>query len=203
MPRLIDASILECRTVFPSRDPAPPIERAADGCTIRAAERPGVRPRPPPSPIDRTKRTALDDGAAIAGAPIGPNFAFDIADDGALIWLKDNSNGKNATAVKEHGGFNEDDTHVAILLSHPDFDRLSINAAVATTQIAPTILEALGLDPNANHMSRRSALSPLDLNPVAAEFDGRSPCSDMRYRASAISQSRNALTLGRRRARCG
>jgi type I phosphodiesterase/nucleotide pyrophosphatase len=39
------------------------------------------------SPIDRTKRTALDDGAVIA-TPIGGNFAFDIADDGVLIWLK-------------------------------------------------------------------------------------------------------------------
>src|SRR6516164_8634593 len=44
------------------------------------------------SPIDRSKRVGLDDGAVIAG-PIGSNFAFDIADDGALIWLKDNSDG--------------------------------------------------------------------------------------------------------------
>src|SRR5262249_1114146 len=33
------------------------------------------------SPIDPSKRTALDDGTVIAG-PIGSNFAFDIADDG-------------------------------------------------------------------------------------------------------------------------
>lgn len=45
------------------------------------------------SPIDRTKRVALDDSAVIA-APIGANFAFDISDDGSLIWLKDNSGNK-------------------------------------------------------------------------------------------------------------
>jgi len=50
------------------------------------------------SAIDRTKRTALDDGAVIA-TPIGANFAFDIGDDGVLIWLKDNTGNKTATAV--------------------------------------------------------------------------------------------------------
>jgi predicted AlkP superfamily pyrophosphatase or phosphodiesterase len=38
------------------------------------------------SAIDVTKRTALDDGAVIA-TPIGSTFAFDIGDDGVLIWL--------------------------------------------------------------------------------------------------------------------
>ncbi|MGH6868052.1 MAG: alkaline phosphatase family protein, partial [Methylocella sp.] len=49
--------------------------------------------------------------------------------------------------LAEHGGFNEDDTHVALLVSHPDLKERSINTAAATTQIAPTILKALGLDP--------------------------------------------------------
>ena len=133
-------------------------------------------------------------------APIGANFAFDIGDDGVLIWLKDNTAGKTAAAVAalngfsgdtgigewlsvplltlsyqdpahdsrtpdiigiakigviyttgskiaEHGGFNEDDTHVALLLSHPSLTASSINTAVATTQIAPTILKVLGLNP--------------------------------------------------------
>jgi hypothetical protein len=151
------------------------------------------------SPIDRSKRRAFDDGAVIA-APIGSNFAFDIGDDGVLIWLKDNSAGKTAAAVAalngfasdtgigewlsgplltlsfqdpaqdsrtpdiigiakigtiytggskiaEHGGFNEDDTHVALIVSHPALRQASINAAVASTQVAPTILKVLGLDP--------------------------------------------------------
>jgi hypothetical protein len=32
-------------------------------------------------------------------------------------------------------------------VSHPDLKERSINTAVATTQIAPTILKALGLEP--------------------------------------------------------
>jgi hypothetical protein len=53
------------------------------------------------------------------------------------------------TKIAEHGGFNEDDTHVALLVSHPFLKERSINMAVATTQIAPTILKALGLNPQA------------------------------------------------------
>ncbi len=152
------------------------------------------------SPIDRSKRVALDDGAVIA-APIGSNFAFDIADDGALIWLKDNSGSKTAAAVAalnafngdtgivewlsgpllslpfqnpatdsrtpdiigiarvgviytggskiaEHGGFNEDDVHVALVAANPNIEKTAVNTAVATVQIAPTILNVLGLDPD-------------------------------------------------------
>jgi Type I phosphodiesterase / nucleotide pyrophosphatase len=152
------------------------------------------------SPIDVTKRVALDDRAVIA-APIGANnFGFDIGDDGVLIWLKDNSGTKTADAVTalngfagntgigewlsgpllplsyqdpahdsrtpdiigiakigtiytggskiaEHGGFNEDDTHVALLVVNPSLAGMIVNTAVATTQIAPTILKALGFEP--------------------------------------------------------
>lgn len=152
------------------------------------------------SPIDRSKRVALDDGGVIAG-PIGANFAFSIDDDGALIWLKDNSGTKTAAAVAalngfagdtgivewlsgpllslffqdpatnsrtpdiigiartgviytggskiaEHGGLNEDDTHVALIVSHPDFDQEQVSTSVSTAQIAPTILKVLELDPS-------------------------------------------------------
>jgi arylsulfatase A-like enzyme len=57
--------------------------------------------------------------------------------------------------LAEHGGFNEDDTHVALLVSHPDLKESSINAAVATTQIAPTILKVLGLEPRELEAVRR------------------------------------------------
>ncbi len=47
----------------------------------------------------------------------------------------------------EHGGFAHDDTNVILLLSHPDFEARTVSAAVGTAQVAPTILQALGLDP--------------------------------------------------------
>ena len=50
--------------------------------------------------------------------------------------------------IAEHGGFNEDDVHVAMFVAHPAIDKTVISTPVATTQIAPTILKVLGLDPN-------------------------------------------------------
>jgi Type I phosphodiesterase / nucleotide pyrophosphatase len=169
------------------------------------------------SPIDVTKRKALDDSAVIA-APIGGNFAFDIADDGALIWLKPPySAAKVAAAVAalnafqaagndtgivewlagpllslpfqdpandsrtpdiigiartgviytggskiaEHGGFNEDDTHVALVVAGASVEPSVVTAAVSTTQIAPTILGALGIDPLELEAVRMEGTSPL------------------------------------------
>ncbi|HSR07151.1 MAG TPA: alkaline phosphatase family protein [Bryobacteraceae bacterium] len=48
----------------------------------------------------------------------------------------------------EHGGFANDDTNVMMLVSNPDFDASTVTSFVETTQVAPTILKALGLDPN-------------------------------------------------------
>jgi hypothetical protein len=58
--------------------------------------------------------------------------------------------GLSATKIAEHGGFNEDDTHVGLLVAGPGFHGGQvIDAPVQTRQIAPTILDALSLDPSA------------------------------------------------------
>ena len=46
----------------------------------------------------------------------------------------------------EHGGFNENDTHVPLLVVVPSIPASVNHAAVTTTQIAPTILNLLGID---------------------------------------------------------
>jgi hypothetical protein len=46
----------------------------------------------------------------------------------------------------EHGGFAQDDTNVIMLVSNPSFQASTIDSFVETTQVAPTILQALGLD---------------------------------------------------------
>ncbi|MGA7851929.1 MAG: alkaline phosphatase family protein [Candidatus Acidiferrales bacterium] len=51
--------------------------------------------------------------------------------------------------LAEHGGFAHDDVNVMLLLSNPSLARNTVTSPVETLQIAPTILEALGLDPNA------------------------------------------------------
>ena len=50
--------------------------------------------------------------------------------------------------LAEHGGFAHDDTNVILLVSNPDLPRATVYSLVATAQVGPTILEALGLDPN-------------------------------------------------------
>jgi hypothetical protein len=51
--------------------------------------------------------------------------------------------------LAEHGGFAHDDINVMMLLSNPAFRATTVTTPVETMQIAPTILQALGLDPSA------------------------------------------------------
>lgn len=148
------------------------------------------------SAIDITKKIG------IGGEPantLGTAEAFDISDDGSLIWLADQS--KTADAVNtlfqnegtlqiqeifalnslkdkwndplvdprtpdiilkvntgviyagskkiaEHGGINEDDLHVALLVAGAELPGKTIHTAVSNQQVAPTILEVLGMNPN-------------------------------------------------------
>jgi len=48
---------------------------------------------------------------------------------------------------EEHGGFAPDDGHVALLVSHPSLEPRTVERRVQTTQVAPTVIRALGLDP--------------------------------------------------------
>jgi arylsulfatase A-like enzyme len=48
---------------------------------------------------------------------------------------------------EEHGGFSHDDTNVMMLLSNPSFRPRIVSSDVSTAQVAPTILQALGLNP--------------------------------------------------------
>jgi hypothetical protein len=48
----------------------------------------------------------------------------------------------------EHGGFAKDDTNVIMLVSNPSFKSKTVTSPVETAQVAPTILKALGLNPN-------------------------------------------------------
>ena len=56
--------------------------------------------------------------------------------------------GAKATKIAEHGGFSIDDTNTAILISNPTMaGGKVVKSPVQTMQVAPTILKALGLDP--------------------------------------------------------
>jgi hypothetical protein len=55
----------------------------------------------------------------------------------------------STTMIADHGGFAHDDTNVMLLVSHPCFQPQTVFAETATTQVAPTIVKALGLNPSA------------------------------------------------------
>jgi type I phosphodiesterase/nucleotide pyrophosphatase len=153
------------------------------------------------SPIDLSKRRGI--GGGQPAATIGPAEAFDISDDGSLIWLTSPSPALTAEVVKnlstaqsqqtlgiqeifagaslrnkfndprrdprtpdiilkvntgviftggtkiaEHGGFNEDDVHTALLVSLANMEPATVKAAVTNQQVAASIVQALGIDPN-------------------------------------------------------
>jgi hypothetical protein len=61
----------------------------------------------------------------------------------------------------EHGGFAHDDTNVVLLLSNPSFQPATVSAGVGTAQVAPTILKALGINPQALDAVRAEGTSVL------------------------------------------
>lgn len=54
----------------------------------------------------------------------------------------------SAKKLEEHGGFSHDDTNVMLLLSNPGLRAATVSIPATTAQVAPTILKALGLNPN-------------------------------------------------------
>ncbi len=150
------------------------------------------------SPIDPAKVTKISGDAP--ATVVGSSYAFDLSDDGALIWLNHPSDIEsvlpNLTAgegalggqeifagsslinrwgdpavdertpdiivktntgviftggskIAEHGGLNEDDIHVGLLVSGPGIEEpIVYKGNVSTAQVAPSILRLLGLNPN-------------------------------------------------------
>ena len=50
--------------------------------------------------------------------------------------------------IAEHGGFSFGDTNVGLIVSNPSLDARKVKTPVVTSQVAVTILEALGIDSN-------------------------------------------------------
>jgi arylsulfatase A-like enzyme len=67
------------------------------------------------------------------------------------------SKAKNA----EHGGFSFGDTNVGLIVSNPHLDKRTVKTPVASSQVAPTILKALGIDPEKLHSVRREGTEVL------------------------------------------
>lgn len=151
------------------------------------------------SPIDLSKRIGI--GGGQPATLIGQAEAFDISDDGSLIWLSDteltpgvvallsqpdsqatlgiqeifagaslrnkfNDPGSDprtpdiilkvntgviftgGSKIAEHGGFNEDDVHTALLASLAGMEQETVTTPTSNQQVAASIVKALGMDPN-------------------------------------------------------
>ena len=88
-----------------------------------------------------------------SGAELAQRFADPVKDTRAPDIIIEPNAGviytkPKATKIAEHGGGAEDDSHVALLIANPAMKAQTIDAPVATMQVAPTILTALGLDPS-------------------------------------------------------
>jgi hypothetical protein len=53
----------------------------------------------------------------------------------------------STSMIGDHGGFAHDDTNVMLLVANPSLAPATVSATVTTRQVAPTILQALGLSP--------------------------------------------------------
>jgi len=79
--------------------------------------------------------------------PLGDSRTPDVIVQPVYGTIYTGSTKKNA----EHGGFSFGDTNVGLIVSNPELESKVIKTPVASSQVAPTILRALGLDPNALH----------------------------------------------------
>jgi type I phosphodiesterase/nucleotide pyrophosphatase len=164
------------------------------------------------SPIDVSKNHNIGNGQP--STTLGSNEAFDISDDGSLIWLassdlttsvvtqlsqpanqallgiqeifagqslRDKFNSPTSdprtpdiilkvntgviftggSKIAEHGGFNEDDVHTALLVSLDGVRPATVKSAVSNQQVAPTIIRALGLEPMSLEAVRKEQISVL------------------------------------------
>jgi hypothetical protein len=55
----------------------------------------------------------------------------------------------STTMIGDHGGFAHDDTNVMLLVAYPGFSARTVSAETTTMQVAPTILNALRMNPEA------------------------------------------------------
>ena len=63
--------------------------------------------------------------------------------------------------LSEHGGFNEDDVHTALLVSNPGLEAQVVKTPVSNQQVPASILKALGIDPRELEAVRKEQVEVL------------------------------------------
>ncbi|WP_237480895.1 alkaline phosphatase family protein [Lichenibacterium dinghuense] len=109
-------------------------------------------------------RAALGIGAILPPAAVASLFADPATDSRAPDFVLATDPGVVFTSGKkiaEHGGMSLDDRNVALLVYGPGIKPAVVDAAVATAQIAPTILKALGYAPDELQAVKAEGTQPL------------------------------------------
>jgi len=83
-------------------------------------------------------------GADLA-APVADPLVDSRAPDIILLPLPGTVYTTSGSKIADHGGFGEDDVHVALLVSNPSMPAKTIEDSVETRQIACTILKSLSM----------------------------------------------------------
>jgi Type I phosphodiesterase / nucleotide pyrophosphatase len=102
-----------------------------------------------------TDATEIGLGEILYGPTLAPNYnvgGWEAGDDSRspdiIVTPNIGVTYSGSTAmIGDHGGFAHDDTNVLLLVANPGFTPLTVSDSTATTQVAPTILKALGLSP--------------------------------------------------------
>jgi hypothetical protein len=63
--------------------------------------------------------------------------------------------------IGDHGGFAHDDVNVIMLVSNPAFTPQTVSTVTTTTQVAPTMVKALGLSPQLLDAVKIEGTAPL------------------------------------------
>jgi predicted AlkP superfamily pyrophosphatase or phosphodiesterase len=89
--------------------------------------------------------------------PLTDNATPDILVQPVYGTIYTGSSKKNA----EHGGFSFGDTNVGLIVSNPGLHAHTVKTPVATSQVAPSILKALGIDPSELQAVRKEGTTVL------------------------------------------
>jgi len=102
----------------------------------------------PDGTIFTSNITSGADLAKIFGDPSVPGSLAAARAPDAFIQPNEGVIYSNSTSkIAEHGGGAPGDIDVALIISNPNLQSVTVDSEVQTTQVAPTILKALGLDP--------------------------------------------------------
>jgi predicted AlkP superfamily pyrophosphatase or phosphodiesterase len=116
----------------------------------------------PPDTIFDSNITSGDELAAIFGDPTSSDPVA--AARAPNVFIQPNWGviySGSSKKISEHGGGSPDDTNVGLLVSNPALRKRAIDNHVSTTQVAPTILRALGLDADALDAVRKEGTKAL------------------------------------------